>query len=707
MQTADPGSCTLPWLLAAVLALGASAVSAQEWREVKTPPRRDASMLYEFVRQLDAADDITSFAAAAHDQSAGATLFAAEGPQPGSAAVGVRYEFKDDKPLEYIDIAKPMDLPADAEAIGFRVFGGKDALPARIRLVDVSGEVHQYDAGMLRPGQWTLVVASLQAGSSWGGDGNGKLDPPFRLGSILFDRLGQPFKSQGELRVADIGLYRRVPEAVTPHGIHVYLPADRIHLVYDEGATIDIALSVDADAGVAFPATVVARLTDPFGAIVGEGRIAVPSAVERVAYSLTPGSVGAYDLSLEVSGLESSPRAPWNRLRFAVLAPPPAPAGRTPFAVCTHFGQWWPLSVMDLVARAGISTFRDEISWGAVERDRGELSIPAQHSAFIERGVELGLTPLIIADYGNGIYDGGAFPVSEEAGDAFARYAATLVTGLGGKLQHVEVWNEWCGGCGMNGVRGKPEEYAPLFLKAAEAMRRAQPGIYVVGIGGEYGGEADQNIQGMMSQGAGAAMDGLSIHPYHYPNLPGQWFRNHLDQARATARDAAGKDLPLWVTEIGWPTHVGMSGSDFLHQSRSLVRMYTIALTTDGVTNIVWYDFMDDGLSQEYNENNFGLVHHPDYLCAPKPAYVAYAHLIGLWAGREVVSHERTAEGLWQTVLRGPDDDVCILFADIIDQTIDVPLPAGAAVTDLFGRPVEAMGSLQVTSTPAFVRTPR
>ena len=130
--------------------------------------------------------------------------------------------------------------------------------------------------------------------------------------------------------------------------------------------------------------------------------------------------------------------------------------------------------------------------------------------------------------------------------------------------------------------------------------------------------------------------------------------------------------------------------------------MVVIALAA-GAEGIVWYDFKDDGLDVAYNEHNFGLVHHEEYLLAPKPAYVAYAHLIAALRGRELLRQEVTPDGLWKTTFEGKGSSLDILFTAEPDQVLTVRVPPGARVEDMFGQPVPAGAEIDVTSDPIFV----
>ncbi|MBM3497195.1 MAG: glycoside hydrolase family 5 protein [Armatimonadetes bacterium] len=664
---------------------------AQDWQEIRTPPtRRDIAQTYELGDLLDPLDDPAAWQGLTHGQSATATVEAGEGREAGQGGLRVAYEFAGPDRLEYIDLGGNLPLEEGTQALGLWMKGGADPLPARVRIVDVSGETHQFDFGALIPGEWTLGIAPLVAGGHWGGDDNGVLDPPFRIASILFDKLGGGFKAQGELTIAELCTLHSVEGVLQPHGIRTFIPRDRTLLVYEPGQVVELAVQADAP-GLS------ARLFDPFGRVVQELTAPLRNGAPT-PLSITPDAPGAYDLQLRIAGQEDSPTAPWADFRFAVLPSLEPTEEDRQFSVCTHFGQRWPLSVMPMIARAGIRVYRDEISWGACEPEKGTLAIPDWCREYIEEGARHGLEPLIIADYANRHYDEGGFPLSPEARAGFARYAALLARELQPHLNLIEVWNEWCGGCGM-GKPGPAEGYAPLFREAATAIRAENPDATIIGIGGEWDWKA---FPQMMADGAGAGMDAYSIHPYHYPNLAGPWLRTHLQTATEAAGDAAGRPVPLWITEIGWPTHMGASGSGFLHQARCLVRMMVAALTT-GAQGVVWYDFKDDGLNLNYNENNFGIVHHQDFLLAPKPGYVAYAHLIASLRGKTLAEQEVTPEGLWRTKYADDGDSVTILFTAEQGQTIPYDLPAGTRVEDMFGRAIAAEGSIEVTWDPVFV----
>jgi hypothetical protein len=98
------------------------------------------------------------------------------------------------------------------------------------------------------------------------------------------------------------------------------------------------------------------------------------------------------------------------------------------------------------------------------------------------------------------------------------------------------------------------------------------------------------------------------------------------DIAKLT-RISAGK--PLWITEMGYPTHAGAAGVDEETQANYAVRTFLLARTSPAVERVFWYDLQNDGEDRDEGEFNFGLVRMDR---TPKPAYRAcrtMASLVG------------------------------------------------------------------------------
>jgi hypothetical protein len=358
---------------------------------------------------------------------------------------------------------------------------------------------------------------------------------------------------------------------------------------------------------------------------------------------------------------------------------------------------------MDLLVRYGISEFRDEISWSGVERENGRYEIPRYGADFVERANKLGLNPLLIFDYSNGLYDGGGFPNSDEAIAAYAGYCKFLTRELRGKVHDFEIWNEWSIGCGMRDKPGEntPEAYARLIQPAFAAIKGANPEATVVGLGGEHSAHHFEQIRGMFRSGAAGSMDVFSVHSYRYPATPE---KSDLvgEIAKVTEMAVAnGGPGKVWITEIGWPTHSDARGVDERTQARMVVRTMALMRAMECVEKVHWYDFKDDGLDRNYNENNFGLVRHQTCGLAPKPGAVAAAVFARMTAGaRPVRLWER--EGAYAAILEGAGGGQ-LAVAWVVEGESRISVPESSQVHDLMGNRIENTPEIGLTEDPVYL----
>jgi hypothetical protein len=89
------------------------------------------------------------------------------------------------------------------------------------------------------------------------------------------------------------------------------------------------------------------------------------------------------------------------------------------------------------------------------------------------------------------------------------------------------------------------------------------------------------------------------------------------------------RTIPVFLTELGWPTHDGENGSSPRTEARYLARAFLIARTLPYIKGLWWYDFGDDGPDRSDPESNFGIVTNT---LTPKPAYLAMRDVCRLFA---------------------------------------------------------------------------
>jgi hypothetical protein len=311
---------------------------------------------------------------------------------------------------------------------------------------------------------------------------------------------------------------------------------------------------------------------------------------------------------------------------------------------CTHFSQGKGLLERNIesLKQAGIASIRDEVGWGAIEREKGKLAMPAQFDAYVRTAAGEGLNVLLILDYANGFYDDGDRPRSPEAIEGFCRYAEFVVRHFGKDVRLYEIWNEWDIGIGMPeryNKGGSAQDYFNLLKAVYPRIKAADPGVTVIAGASTSGAVKKGWLEDVVKLGALDSCDAISIHSYNYndrfpdrgPEACSAWMTGVQAMLR---RYNEGRDVPFYVTEMGWPTHVGKHGTDPELAASYLARLYLLARTSPSFAGIWWYDFQDDGWNPQYNEDNFGLV-RPDL--TPKPSYHVMRDIAPVVAGGEFI----------------------------------------------------------------------
>lgn len=319
--------------------------------------------------------------------------------------------------------------------------------------------------------------------------------------------------------------------------------------------------------------------------------------------------------------------------------------------VCTHFSQGKGILELNLdsLKSAGISAIRDEVGWGAVEAQKDRLEMPDQYDIYVRRAAARGLTVLLILDYGNRFYDDADRPQSPEAIEGFCRYSEFVVRHFGKDVRLYEIWNEWDIPIGLperHRKEGSPESYTKLLQAVYPRIKAVDPNVTVIAGASTSGAVKKGWLEEVVKLGALNYCDAISIHSYNYsepfpqrgPEACSAWMADVQEMLR---RYHDGKDVPFYVTEMGWPTHVTKGGTDPELSASYLARLYLLARTSASFAGLWWYDFQDDGWNPKYNEDNFGLV-RPDL--TPKAAYYVMADISQLVGKGQYVGRIETPD---------------------------------------------------------------
>ena len=678
-------------LVAALFGLAALAAPPLTYEKIDCPetvrPLRDRMKLGVVLDDFETTS--LSWRTPAGSQAAQAAVQACRDEKhAGQAALRVEYKFTGRAGLEYIDLQRSVPLSDDAAGIGFWLKRGPQSLPLAVRIVDRSGEVHQFGFEEEPGDGWHFVAAALRAGSSWSGDGNQRLDKPLKLIALVFDRPKPGYQGQGLFWIDDLATFS--PASSTKE-LQIAVDGKRFGNVYLPGETLGLHVATAAG-------QVRWRVKDYGGEVRAESKR--PAASAEIAYTLS--EPGFYRVVLE--RLRDASVVESRDFRCAALPPSGEPARDAFAGFCTHFGHnTYALDLMDLLKRYGFRRFRDEVSWGSVERQRDQYALPEHAVRYLDHARKLDMEPLLIFDYANSLYDKGGFPNSPEAIAAFAEYAAQLARMTSNSVREFEIWNEWIGGCGMRGKPGDhgPEAYGRLMQAAYRRVRSVRPDARIIGIGGEYGPHCAENIVRAVRTAGPQSLDAFSIHPYRYPRPPESSelvgdVQRILDQTAA-----CGASRRTWITEIGYPTHFGREGSREQDQARRAVRTLTLLQSCAGVDKVHWYDLKDDGLTREYNEHNFGVVLNQAYNCAPKPAMVAMSVWARLTAGATATPAEVCGDVYGVRYRRG-DQQIAVLWttAGVVRAQVS---GRGLVAYDLMGRRLASATAVTLSEDPLFV----
>src|SRR5260221_10746616 len=132
-----------------------------------------------------------------------------------------------------------------------------------------------------------------------------------------------------------------------------------------------------------------------------------------------------------------------------------------------------------MIAAAGFRWVRMDFVWAETEKARGRYDFSA-YDRLLESLRPYDIGALLILDYANPLYDGGAPPRTEEARRAFADWAAAAARHFAGRPVIWEVYNE-----PNNKMFWRPQpdvnEYVALALAVGRAFRADAPNEKLIG----------------------------------------------------------------------------------------------------------------------------------------------------------------------------------------------------------------------------------
>ena len=272
---------------------------------------------------------------------------------------------------------------------------------------------------------------------------------------------------------------------------------------------------------------------------------------------------------------------------------------------------------LPLIRIIGFNAVRDDALWSAVEERKGNYRIPPAWDAYVRDARRSGIEPLIILDYGNKYYDDSGKPTSPASIAGFVRYASFVVKHFQGQVNYFEIWNEWDTHAG-GAPSGDAADYARLFDAVFPALKKIDP--TAVFLASASAGGNDRWYEQIARLGIVSRADGVAVHPYVYPVKRRSGVIPPADEAERSAQEVVdieksmrqfdgGKEVQIYITEIGWTTSRDESGVKVQTAASLAQRAFLLFSSLPYIRGVWWYDFVDDGANAENSQDRFGLVH--------------------------------------------------------------------------------------------------
>ncbi len=268
---------------------------------------------------------------------------------------------------------------------------------------------------------------------------------------------------------------------------------------------------------------------------------------------------------------------------------------------------------------AGVQWQREEIFWHEVQPEpRGPFNWSGNAEGFynydkaIGTQVANGVQVLGLLDYNPAWYKGkNPHPDAwlKDWGDfvyaAVARYGRDR-----GWIKYWELWNEPnLAASGYESGLYDVRDFVRILEVGRAAAKAADPEAKIV-MGGlasiwglppsPYNYDYFDYLLGVGEYGGWEHVDILSIHLYR-PGAPEgaiggrevpMDLRSELDKLDSFLIRYGPK--PIWITELGWPTHTVWPGVDEDTQAFYMIRAYILAIAHPSVEKLFWYDFRND-----------------------------------------------------------------------------------------------------------------
>ena len=200
----------------------------------------------------------------------------------------------------------------------------------------------------------------------------------------------------------------------------------------------------------------------------------------------------------------------------------------------------------DMMREAGLDCVRTDFDWRACQKEPGGSFDFSRYDRVVDDAATRGIStlPILCAP------PHWARPVTEHL-DAWRAFVRATATHFKGRIPVYEIWNEE----NHAGFWPNPNasDYAVALRAAYGEIKAADPAARVC-FGGTAGADS-RFIEAAYRAGAKDFFDILAIHPYCAPQPPEYFLDEALGRIRGVMVRHGDAEKPIWITEIGWPTH--------------------------------------------------------------------------------------------------------------------------------------------------------
>jgi hypothetical protein len=277
-------------------------------------------------------------------------------------------------------------------------------------------------------------------------------------------------------------------------------------------------------------------------------------------------------------------------------------------------------------------------------------------------------------------------------------YVTASVDRYKASIGYWEIWNEFNGSFydGPN----KPQAYADLTVAAYDAAKKADPSTKVgMSVANFDVGFLDAAIKA----GAADHFDFICVHPYEnmgaladggevgFLSLTG----NLRDMLKANKQPT---DIPLWITEVGYPAPVTANADADARQAMIVVKGHLLTLA-QGFQRIFWFEARGPSYG---NGTDLGII-RKDW--SPRPAYTAYKTMTTLLGPEpKYLGWVDIDKGAYGFLFHGAQGNVLAVWGPPKTDH-KATFDSDVTLTDLTGSatPMKTGQALTLTATPVFV----